>query len=72
MVEELLKVLTLVWFLILIEKKGRKDYLIGGMCTGMGFQISEDLGYIEEQVGGSHKDFMNAIPFTIDSRLKPV
>lgn len=51
-------------------KKERKDYLIDGMCTGMGFQISEDLGYIEEQVGGSHKDYMNAIPFTIDSRIE--
>lgn len=70
LVEETLKVLTVVWFLILIGKKERKDYLIGGMCAGMGFQISEDLGYIEEQVGGSHKDFMNAIPFTIDARIE--
>ena len=70
LVEEPLKVLTLVWFLTLIGKKERKDYLIGGMCAGMGFQISEDLGYIEEQVGGSHKAFMNAIPFVIDSRIE--
>lgn len=70
LVEETLKVLTLVWFLILIGKKERKDYLIGGMSVGMGFQVSEDLGYIEEQVGGSHKAFMNAIPFTIDSRIE--
>lgn len=70
LVEETLKVLTVVWLLILIGKRERKDYLITGMCTGMGFQISEDLGYIEEQIGGSHKDFMNAIPFTMDSRIE--
>lgn len=69
-VEETLKVLTVVWLLILIGKRERKDYLIAGMCAGMGFQISEDLEYIEEQIGGSHKDFMNAIPFTLDSRIE--
>lgn len=61
---------TAVWFLILIGEQAKKDYLTTGMSAGMGFQISEDLGYIEEQVGGSHRDFMNAIPFTIDSRIE--
>lgn len=68
-VEETLKVLVVVWLLCLIGRHLRKHYLVAGMAAGMGFQISEDLGYIEEQVSGSHADFMTAIPFTLSERV---
>ena len=68
-VEESLKVIVVVWLLCLIGKHLRKHYLIAGMTVGMGFQISEDLNYIEEQVSGSHSDFVEAIPFTLGERV---
>lgn len=68
-VEETLKVLVVVWLLCLIGRHMRKHYLVAGMSVGMGFQISEDLGYIEEQVSGSHADYAEAIPFTLSERV---
>lgn len=69
LIEETLKVLVVVWFLCLIGRKLRKHYLVAGMCVGMGFQISEDLSYIEEQVSGSHADYASAISFTLTDRV---
>lgn len=68
-VEETLKVLVVVWFLLLIGRTSRQNFLITGMSVGMGFQISEDLGYVEEQIGGTHSEFMECIPFTLDERI---
>ncbi len=68
-VEESLKVIVVVWLLCLIGKHMRKYYLIAGMSVGMGFQISEDLSYIEEQLSRSHSDFVEAIPFTLGERV---
>lgn len=68
-VEETLKVLVVVWVLVLLKRTTREDFLITGMSVGMGFQISEDLGYIEEYVFGSHYDFMHAINSTLYERV---
>lgn len=68
-VEELVKVLTVCGLLALVGRRDARDWLVGGMCVGMGFQVSEDLSYIEGQIAGSHSDFVTAIPFTLDSRV---
>lgn len=68
-VEEALKVLFVVWFLVLVEVKQRKQYLIAGMSAGMGFQIMEDVSDIEKQLRGSHAAFMNAVKFTLVGRI---
>jgi RsiW-degrading membrane proteinase PrsW (M82 family) len=68
-VEESIKVLTVCGMLALVGRRDARDWLVGGMCVGMGFQVSEDLSYIEGQIAGSHKDFATAIPFTLGSRV---
>lgn len=70
LVEETLKVLVVVFLLYLIGKQERKHYLIAGMSAGMGFQIGEDMNYIENAIAGSHKNFMNIIPFTLANRVE--
>ncbi|MGN0076212.1 MAG: PrsW family glutamic-type intramembrane protease [Parafannyhessea sp.] len=69
LVEETLKLLTLVLVLGLVHLRGARDWLVGGMCVGMGFQVSEDLGYIESQVAGSRAELANAVPFTLNVRI---
>lgn len=69
-VEESLKVMVVVLLLYLIGKHDRKHYLITGMSVGMGFQIGEDFNYIEDAIAGSHKNFMNIIPFTLINRVE--
>lgn len=68
-VEETLKVLVVVWLLALLGRTSRQHFLLAGMSAGMGFQISEDLGYIEMQAGGSHREFTQLIPFTLTERV---
>lgn len=68
-VEETLKVLTVFGVLALVGRRDARDWLVGGMCVGMGFQVSEDLSYIEGQIAGSRTDFATAIPFTLGSRV---
>ncbi len=72
MIEESLKLLPVVLLLILIGYRRREHFLITGMCAGMGFEISEDLSYIEQQVSGSHKDFVTAVGFTLNSRVSGI
>jgi RsiW-degrading membrane proteinase PrsW (M82 family) len=69
LVEETLKLLTVTLVLGLVHRHGARDWLVGGMCVGMGFQVSEDLGYIESQVAGSRGDLANAVPFTLNVRI---
>lgn len=69
-IEETLKVLVVVSLLYLIGKRERKHYLIAGMSVGMGFQVGEDFNYIENAIVGSHKNFMNIIPFTLTNRVE--
>ncbi|MST71605.1 PrsW family glutamic-type intramembrane protease [Olsenella porci] len=68
-VEETLKVLTVCGVLALVGRRDARDWLVGGMCVGMGFQVSEDLSYIEGQIAGSRTDFATAIPFMLGSRV---
>ena len=70
LVEETLKVLVVVFLLYLVGRQERKHYLIAGMSVGMGFQIGEDFNYIENAIAGSHKNFMNIIPFTLANRVE--
>lgn len=68
-VEESVKLLPVVLLLVLIGYRKREQFLITGMCAGMGFQISEDFGYIESQVSGSRKEVLTAIGFTLNDRV---
>ena len=69
LVEETLKLLTVVAVLRLVGRRDGRDWLVGGMCVGMGFQFSEDLGYIEDQIVAGHHGFETAVPFTLDDRI---
>ena len=69
LVEETLKLLTVVAVLGLAGRRDGRDWLVGGMCVGMGFQFSEDLGYIEDQIVAGHHGFETAVPFTLDDRI---
>lgn len=69
LVEETLKLLTVVAVLRLAGRREGRDWLVGGMCVGMGFQLSEDLGYIEDQIASGHHGFETAVPFTLDDRI---
>lgn len=69
LVEETLKVLVVIWLLVMFGQQIRKHYLVAGMAVGMGFQVGEDLTYIEDQLSGSHHAFVTAIPFTITNRI---
>lgn len=68
-VEETLKVIVVIWLLYLVGDRLRKHYLVAGMGVGMGFQVGEDLTYIENQLSGGHKAFVDAIDFTVNSRI---
>ena len=67
--EETLKLLTVLAVLSLVGRRDGRDWLVGGMCVGMGFQFSEDLGYIEDQIVAGHHGFETAVPFTLDDRI---
>ena len=69
LVEETLKLLTVVAVLGLAGRRDGRDWLVGGMCVGMGFQFSEDLGYIEDQIVAGHHGFETAVPVTLDDRI---
>lgn len=69
LVEETLKLLTVVAVLSLVGRRDGRDWLVGGMCVGMGFQFSEDLGYIEDQIVAGHHGFETAVPVTLDDRI---
>lgn len=69
LVEETLKVLVVIWVLVMFGQQIRKHYLIAGTAVGMGFQVGEDLTYIEDQLSGSHHAFVTAIPFTFTNRI---
>ena len=69
LVEETLKLLTVVAVLRLVGRRDGRDWLVGGRCVGMGFQFSEDLGYIEDQIVAGHHGFETAVPFTLDDRI---
>ena len=69
LVEETLKLLTVVAVLRLVGRRDGRDWLVGGMCVGMGFQFSEDLGYIEDQIVAGHHGFETAVPVTLDDRI---
>lgn len=71
-VEEPLKLLPVVLLLGLIGYRRKEEFLITGMCAGMGFKISEDLGYIEQQVDGSVRNLQTAIGFTLNERLSGI
>ena len=68
-VEEAVKVLAVAAVLRLAGRDRAQDWLVCGRCVGMGFQVSEDLDYIEAQVAGSHADLVTAVPFTLGSRI---
>jgi RsiW-degrading membrane proteinase PrsW (M82 family) len=69
LVEETLKLLTVLAVLSLVGRRDGRDWLVGGMCVGMGFQFSEDLGYIEDQIVAGHHGFETAVPVTLDDRI---
>lgn len=69
LVEETLKLLTVVAVLRLAGRRDGRDWLVGGMCVGMGFQLSEDLGYIEDQIASGHHGFETAVPVTLNDRI---
>lgn len=68
-IEESFKLLPVILLLGLIGYRRKEQFLITGMCVGMGFQISEDLNYIERQVSGSNRNLLTAIGFTLNERL---
>lgn len=68
-VEELLKALVVLWVLLQFGKQNRSQYLMVGMSVGMGFQLGEDLSYIENQLSGGHHALVTAIPFTFIDRI---
>lgn len=69
LVEETLKLLTVLAVLGLAGRHGGRDWLVGGMCVGMGFQLNEDLGYIVDQVASAHHGYETAVAVTLGDRV---
>ena len=69
LVEETLKLLTVLAVLGLAGRHGGRDWLVGGMCVGMGFQLNEDLSYIVDQVASAHHGYETAVAVTLGDRV---
>lgn len=61
--EELLKLVTTALLLVVLNRKTLKQYLMTGMCVGMGFQIEEDMSYITDS---GFKNVNDAFPTALD------
>ena len=61
--EELLKLGATALLLYVWKRKSFRQYLLTGMCVGMGFQIEEDISYITES---GFKNVNDAFPTALD------
>lgn len=61
--EELLKLATTAILVYVLNRKSLKQYLMIGMCVGMGFQIEEDIAYI---TGAGFENVNDAFPTALD------
>lgn len=61
--EELLKLGTTALLVYMWNRKTFRQYLLIGMCVGMGFQIEEDISYITES---GFKNVNDAFPTALD------
>lgn len=61
--EELLKLGTTALLVYVWNRKTFRQYLLIGMCVGMGFQIEEDISYITES---GFKNVNDAFPTALD------
>ncbi|MCH4014580.1 MAG: PrsW family glutamic-type intramembrane protease [Solobacterium sp.] len=61
--EELLKLGATALLLYVWNRKSFRQYLLTGMCVGMGFQIEEDISYITES---GFKNVNDAFPTALD------
>ncbi len=61
--EELLKLATVAMLLYVWNSETLDQYMITGICTGMGFQIEEDISYITQS---GFKNVNDAFPTALD------
>ena len=65
-VEEMLKVLVVIWLLSLLGLRLKKHFMIAGMGVGLGFQFCEDIDYL---AGFIDHHPLHALKYTLADRL---